>query len=82
MYALYPLYIALAIGGSLLILELVCRLITLNFGSDLLAGMSIITSILLEQYLAGTLVVLMLSGGKTIENYAVKTASKMLQAAC
>jgi heavy metal translocating P-type ATPase len=46
----------------------------------LLAGISIVTAVFLEQYLAGSLVVLMLSGGKTIENYAIKTASKMLQA--
>src|SRR5437868_3351250 len=75
-WALYPLYTTLAIGGGVLVFELVYKLITLNFGSDLLAGMSIITAILLEEYLAGSLVVLMLSGGKTIENYAISTASK------
>lgn len=79
-FALFPLYIALAIGGGILIFDLIRKLITFNFGSDLLAGMSIITAVLLEQYLAGTLVVLMLSGGKTIENYAIRTASKTLQA--
>lgn len=79
-FALYPLYITLAIGGSILVLELIRELISFNFGSDLLAGMSIITAVLLEQYLAGSLVVLMLSGGKTIENYAIRSASKMLQA--
>lgn len=79
-YAYFPLYLTLALGGSFLIFDLLRQLIALNFGSDLLAGLSIITAVLLEQYLAGSLVVLMLSGGKTIENYAVKTASKMLQA--
>lgn len=79
-WAPYPLYITLAIGGSILVLDLLRKLITFDFGSDLLAGISIITSILLGEYLAGSLVVLMLSGGKTIENYAISTASKMLQA--
>ena len=79
-FALYPLYITLALGGSILVFDLIRKLISFNFGSDLLAGISIVTAVLLEQYLAGSLVVLMLSGGKTIENYAIKTASKMLQA--
>jgi heavy metal translocating P-type ATPase len=41
--------------------------------------MSIVTAILLEEYLAGSLVVLMLSGGETLENYAIRTASRMLE---
>lgn len=79
-WANYPLYITLAIGGGILVFDLVCKLVKLNFGSDLLAGMSIITAIILGEYLAGSLVVLMLSGGQTLENYALRTASNMLQA--
>lgn len=78
-YALYPLYSVLAIGGSILILELARNLIHFQFGSDLLAGMSIITAILLGEYLAGSLVVLMLAGGQTLESYAIRTASRMLE---
>lgn len=78
-YSLYPLYITLALGGSILVFDLVGKLVNFKFGSDLLAGMSIVTAILLEEYLAGSLVVLMLSGGETLESYAVKTASKMLE---
>ena len=79
-FSVYPLYITLALGGGVLVFDLLRKLLAFNFGSDLLAGISIITAALLEQYLAGSLVVLMLSGGKTIENYAIRTASKMLQA--
>lgn len=79
LYALYPLYITLAVGGTILVFDLACKLATLQFGSDLLAGISIVTAVLLEEYLAGSLVVLMLSGGETLENYAIKTASKMLE---
>lgn len=78
-YSLYPLYLTLAVGGGILVFDLVCKLVTFRFGSDLLAGMSIITSILLQEYLAGSLVVLMLSGGQTLENYAIRTASRMLE---
>lgn len=78
-YSLYPLYITLAIGGGILVFDLLCKLVAFQFDSDLLAGISIVTSVLLGEYLAGSLVVLMLSGGKTIENYAIRTASKMLE---
>lgn len=79
MYSLYPLSITLALGGGILVFDLVRKLVNFQFGSDVLAGMSIITAVWLEEYLAGTLVVLMLSGGQTIENYAIQTASRMLE---
>ena len=79
-FALYPLYITLFLGGGPLVFDLFKKLITFQFGSDLLAGMSIITSVFLDQYLAGSLVVLMLSGGESLENYAIRTASKVLEA--
>ena len=52
-----PLVLALAFGGGPLILGLLVKLLRHEFGSDLLAGASIVTSILLGEYLAGTLVV-------------------------
>lgn len=79
-YSLYPLYLTLALGGGILVFDLIRKLAAFEFGSDLLAGMSIITAVLLQEYLAGSLVVLMLSGGKTIENYAIAAASRMLEA--
>ncbi|HEY2585477.1 MAG TPA: hypothetical protein VGI81_06930 [Tepidisphaeraceae bacterium] len=51
-----------------------------QFGSDLLAGISIVTSVLLGEYLAGALVVLMLSGGESLESFAVRSASSVLRA--
>lgn len=78
-YSLYPLYLTLAIGGSILVFDLTCKLVTFEFGSDLLAGLSIVTAVLLQEYLVGALVVLMLSGGRTLESYAVRTASRMLE---
>lgn len=74
-----PLYIALALGGVPLALELLWRVVKGEFGSDLLAGIAIVTSILLGEYLAGTIVVLMLSGGGALENYAVRNASSVLE---
>lgn len=75
-----PLLAALAGGGAPLVVGLLSKLVRREFGSDLLAGISIVTSVLLGEYLAGTLVVLMLSGGEALEAYAVRNASSVLQA--
>ena len=75
-----PLWAALAFGGVPLVWELTVKMFRREFGSDLLAGISIVTSALLDEYLAGSLVVLMLSGGEALEAYAVRSASSVLQA--
>jgi heavy metal translocating P-type ATPase len=77
---LWPLWLVLFAGGVPLTLELFAKLIRAEFGSDLLAGVSVVTSVLLEEYLAGSLVVLMLSSGEWLESYAVRSASKALEA--
>ena len=63
-----------------LVYELLSKLLKREFGSDLLAGISIVTSVLLGEYLAGSIVVLMLSGGEALESYALKSASSVLAA--
>jgi heavy metal translocating P-type ATPase len=75
-----PLVAALVFGGIPLVYELAKNLLRREFGSDLLAGISIITSVLLKEYLAGAIVVLMLSGGEALENYALRNASSVLRA--
>jgi heavy metal translocating P-type ATPase len=75
-----PLAAALLLGGVPLVLGLSLKLLRGEFGSDLLAGLSIVTSVLLREYLAGALVVLMLSGGEALEAFAVRRASSALAA--
>ena len=75
-----PLLTALALGGPPLLYELLRKLLKGEFGSDLLGGISIITSILLGEYLAGLIIVLMLSGGEALESYALRSASSVLAA--
>jgi heavy metal translocating P-type ATPase len=75
-----PLLATLAFGGIPLVYELAKHLLWRQFGSDLLAGISIVTSVLLNEYLAGSIVVLMLSGGEALENYALRNASSVLRA--
>ncbi len=76
----FPLLAVLILGGLPLVYELALKALHKEFGSDLLAGISIITSAILGEYLAGSLVVLMLSGGRVMESYAVRKASSVLEA--
>jgi len=75
-----PLIVALVLGGTPLVLGLLFKVLRRQFSSDLLAGISIVTAVILHQYLAGVLVVLMLSGGEALEAYAVRSASSVLNA--
>lgn len=75
-----PLFITLFIGGLPMLYDLLRKLLKREFGSDLLGGISIITSILLGEYLAGSIIVLMLSGGEALESYALSSASSVLAA--
>ena len=75
-----PLIAMLIIGGGLLVADLLSKLLKGSFGSDLLAGVAIVTSLLLGEYVAGVLVVLMLSGGEALESRAVSRAGDVLNA--
>lgn len=75
-----PLLAALVLGGAPLAFGLLLHVARLEFSADLLAGISIVTAVVLQEYLAGVLVVLMLSGGQALEAYAVRSASSVLQA--
>ncbi|MDX2038695.1 MAG: heavy metal translocating P-type ATPase [Isosphaeraceae bacterium] len=83
-----PLVAALLSGGIPLIIDLSTKVLRGQFGTDMLAGISIATSAILgtlgggtgNEYLAGALVVLMLSGGTALEAHAVRSASSVLEA--
>lgn len=75
-----PLFAALLIGGIPMVWELAKKLWQHEFGSDLLAGVSIITAIVLHEYLVAAIVVLMLSGGEALEDYATTRATSVLHA--
>lgn len=79
-YEEFPLYAALVAGGIPLIVGLIRQAIKLEFGSDWLAGISIVTATLLHEYLVACIVVLMLSGGSALERYATQRASSALRA--
>lgn len=75
-----PLYVILVLGGAPLVVTLIRKALIREFGSDLLAGMSIVTAVLLGEYLVGCIVVLMLSGGASLEQLASRRASSVLDA--
>lgn len=74
----WPLWIALGVGGLPLVLSLLTKVLKFQFGADLLGGISIFVSILLGEYLAGAIIVLMLSGGEALETYAMSNATSVL----
>lgn len=75
-----PLFVALAVGGIPILMALGKRIWAREFGSDLLAGVSIVASVVMGQYLVGTIIVLMLSGGTALEHFASRRASSVLDA--
>lgn len=69
-----PLFVALLAAVPLL-WQVLKRLLRLEMTADLLAAISIVAAVALDEYLAGTIVVLMLSGGQALEALAVRHAS-------
>jgi heavy metal translocating P-type ATPase len=74
------LYVALVVGGVPLLVTLGRKLWAGEFGSDFLAAISIVTAVLLSEYLVASIVVLMLSGGSALEQVATRRASRVLDA--
>jgi heavy metal translocating P-type ATPase len=72
--------LVLVAGGLPLVVRLALRALRGSFGSDFLAAVSIAAAAALHQYLAGAVVVLMLSGGGALEGYAVAQATEVLRA--
>ena len=75
-----PLILTLLAGGLPLLVRLTRKLLQGEFGSDHLAGISILTSVILGEYLVGVIVILMLSGGTALEEFASRRASSVLDA--
>jgi heavy metal translocating P-type ATPase len=76
----WPLIAVLVLGGLPFLVTLLRGALKGQFGSDLLAGISIVTSVVLGEYLPGTVILLMLSGGAALEDFATRRASSVLSA--
>src|SRR5450755_3380244 len=76
----WTLLVVVLLGGIPLLWETVQQCLHKEFGVDVIAILAIAGSVVLGQYLAGALVVLMLSGGEALEAYALRRASSSLSA--
>ncbi len=76
----WPLMAALILGGAPQVWHVLRRVLQRRFDTDILAFVSILTSVVLGEYLAGTIIVLMLAGGTVLEEYATGKASSVLDA--
>ena len=75
-----PLLLIIVIGGIPLFLQIIIKLLNRNIGADSLAAIALITGVILHEYLAATLIILMLASGQTLERYAMRKASSVLLA--
>jgi len=75
-----PILAALILGGAPQVWTIARRVAGGRFDADILALVSIVTSLILKEYLAGTIIVLMLAGGTVLEQYATGKASSVLDA--
>lgn len=75
-----PLITVIGIGGIPLVLSILRRLLKRDWGTDLLAAISVVACFVLREYLAGSILVLMWSGGTALERYATHRASAVLDA--
>ena len=74
------LLVAIAGASAPLLLSLAQQVFRGNFSVDILALLSIVTSLVLGQYWVAAIVVLMLSGGQALEGFATRRASSVLNA--
>lgn len=74
----WPLLVIVLVGGVPLLVATVRQLLHREFGVDLLAVLAITGSLLLGEYLAGSVIVLMLSGGEALEAFALRRARRSL----
>lgn len=79
-FANAPLLFLIVVGGIPLFLQIILKLLKGNLGADSLAAIALITGVILQEYLAASLIILMLASGQTLERYALRKASSVLLA--
>ncbi|MBX9785888.1 MAG: cadmium-translocating P-type ATPase [Alphaproteobacteria bacterium] len=75
-----PLLIVIVLCGIPLVFQILWKLYNHIFGADVLAALAIVVGVYLGQYLAVTIVMLMLATGQMLETYALRRASSVLLA--
>jgi len=75
-----PLLLLIIFGSVPLLWRIATESFKGNVGANFLAAIELVAAALLEQYLAASLIILMLSGGQSLELYAMRKASAVLLA--
>jgi heavy metal translocating P-type ATPase len=70
---------ALVIGGTPLVVTTLRGMLRGNFASDVVATLSIVTALIMGEYFAGLIIVLMQSGGEALERFSLRRASSALE---
>ena len=71
--------VAVVAGGTPIVVSAIKALLQKDLDVDLLATIAIIAAVIIGQYLAAALVVLMLSGGEILEDYTANKTSRAIQ---
>jgi len=79
-YSNIPLQAVIVAGGLPLLAQIAMKLMKGDFGADLMAIIALMTAAILGEYLAGVLIIIMLSGGQALEFFAMRKASSVLRA--
>ncbi|MHC8494483.1 heavy metal translocating P-type ATPase [Thalassospira sp. SM2505] len=75
-----PLLALFVIGGVPILGQLAIKLLRREMGADFLAAIAFVTGVWLGEYLAASLIILMLTGGQVLESFAMRKASSALNA--
>jgi len=67
------------VGGATITVKSARALLQREFGVDLLASVAVWISVLLGEYLAAAIIVIMLNGGELAEDFATKRSSKAIE---
>ena len=70
----------LILGGAPIVWDTIRGMFRGHFASDIVAMLAIITAILANEALPGVVIVIMQSGGKALEDYALRRASSSIDA--
>lgn len=74
------LLVAIAISAVPLLVGTTQEVLKLNFSVDILAVLSIFTALMLREFWVAAIIILMLAGGKSLEDFATRRASSVLSA--
>ena len=74
------LFVVTVLGSLPFFLAMIRSFLKGHFGVDLIAAVGITASLLIGEHLAGAVILLMLSGGAFLENFALRRAKKELTA--